>query len=88
MGRGLDGLGVISREQKFKLSPVWNREEIVQIIGKGSKTFKPGCTTKRIWEVKVNKDQYSSPISIYPLYMAEALEMCKFWATAKADCIS
>ena len=33
---------------------MWNREEIVQIIGKGSKTFKPGCATERIWEVKVN----------------------------------
>ena len=49
--RGLDGLGVISQEQEFKLSPVWNREEIVQIISKGSKT---GCATKRIREVKVN----------------------------------
>ena len=52
--QGLDGFGVISQEQEFKLSPVWDREEIVQIIGKGSKTFKPGCATERIWEVKVN----------------------------------
>ena len=54
VGLWLDGLGVTSQEQEFKLSPVWDREEIVQIISKGSKTFKPGCATERIWEVKVN----------------------------------
>ena len=54
VGLWLDGLGVTSQEQEFKFSPVWNRGEIVQIIGIGSKTFKPGCATKRIWEVKVN----------------------------------
>lgn len=35
VGLWLDGLGVTSQEQEFKLSPVWDREEIVQIIGKG-----------------------------------------------------
>lgn len=50
VGQGLDGLGVISQAQEFKFSPVWNGEEIVQIIGIGSKTFKPWSATKRIWK--------------------------------------